>query len=210
MPGADTLPEVDEAILVPVKAFHRAKARLRGQIPDPDRVRLARWTADRVLDAVAPKPTFVACDDERVAAWASERGATVLWGPGLGLNGAIDQAVSDITASGFDHVTITHSDLPLPGALAEVAVADTIVLVPDGRDDGTNVLSRPGAAEIAAQYGSQSFRAHLEAALASGYPVKIERSETLALDIDDIDDIRNPLVSDELRSLLGHTGIGEP
>ena len=42
------------------------------------------------LAAAAPLPAFVACDDERVAEWAEAHGAHVSWGPGLGLNGAID------------------------------------------------------------------------------------------------------------------------
>lgn len=201
---------MNEAILVPVKAFHRAKARLRGGVPDLDRIRIARWTADRVLDAALPQPTFVACDDDTVADWARGRGADVIWGPGLGLNGAVDQAVAEIDAAGFDHVTICHSDLPLPEQLPTVAMADTVVIVPDGNDDGTNVLSRPIKAEMPASYGVNSFRAHLELALGSKYSVHIRRSPTLALDLDEIDDVRNPLVAAELRDLLGHTGMGEP
>ena len=84
---------VDAVVLIPIKAFHVAKARLSGWLSDDDRERLARFMAERVVRAAGPLPTFVACDDDTVAAWAESLGAEVLWGPGLGLNGAIDSGV---------------------------------------------------------------------------------------------------------------------
>ncbi len=81
---------MEPAVLIPVKAFHSAKARLSPTVTAADRATLARWMAGRVIDAVRPLPTFVACDDDAVAQWAESLGATVLWGPGLGLNGAVD------------------------------------------------------------------------------------------------------------------------
>jgi len=82
------------AVLVPVKRFTAAKGRLAGVLSDGDRARLAEWMASGVLDTVAEVPTFVACDDEHVAAWATRMGAQVIWGAGLGLNGAVDDAAT--------------------------------------------------------------------------------------------------------------------
>ena len=82
------MPGVNAVVLVPVKAFADAKARLASVLDDADRQRLARWTSARVLAAAGELPTFVACDDEEVASWAGEHGATVLWHPGVGLNAA--------------------------------------------------------------------------------------------------------------------------
>ena len=44
---------------------------------------------------------------------------------------------------------VAHGDLPRPEALAPVAVAGTIVLVPDRRRDGTNVVARPTSIALA-------------------------------------------------------------
>ena len=194
---------METAALVPIKAFHAAKARLAPVLSEPDRERLARWLATRVVEAIRPTPTFVACDDEAVADWAEELGAGVLWGPGLGLNGAIDLGVETLAGKGFDHVVIAHGDLPRPDRLGSVAVPDTVVLVPDRRRDGTNVLARPTGIAMAAEYGGGSFSRHLESALASGAAVRVRSDALLSIDIDTIDDCRHPIAADVLSSVLG-------
>lgn len=183
------------AVVVPVKSFGAAKRRLAGSIADAERVRLARWMAEGVLAAAAPLSVFVACDDDGVAAWAEARGAGVLWGPGLGLNGAIDRAIATLAGKGFDHVVVAHGDLPLAGPLPHVAAEGRIVLVPDRRRDGTNVLARPCGVTIASQYGRGSFVQHLAAAMASGVPVSVRLDPDLSIDVDTIDDCRHPAVA---------------
>jgi 2-phospho-L-lactate/phosphoenolpyruvate guanylyltransferase len=183
------------AVLVPVKRFTAAKGRLTGVLDDRDRARLAEWMATRVLDVVAEIPTFVACDDEQVATWATRTGAQVIWGAGLGLNGAVDDGVDHIVANGFDHVLVSHADLALPGALLDVARADCITLVPDRRHDGTNVMSFPAAHRLRAAYGGGSFTRHLEQAMAEGaVPVEVRSDHHLSLDLDTPRDLAHPLI----------------
>ena len=98
---------------MPVKAFTAAKGRLSVILDRFARADLARWLAGRVVAAAGELPTFIACDDDEVAAWADEHGAEVLWSPGMGLNGAVDHGRATIAGKGFDHVIIAHSDLPL-------------------------------------------------------------------------------------------------
>lgn len=194
---------MDVAALVPVKSFRAAKARLAGVLSPDQRIELATWMASRVLVAARPLPTFVACDDDDVAEWAEAAGAHVLWGPGLGLNGAVDHGVSTIAGKGHDHVVISHGDLPLAHRLDAIARDGEIVLVPDRRLDGTNVLSRPCSVELPAAYGGGSYRAHLHAALATGAPVTVRRDARLSIDIDTVADWRHPLVAGLLRPIIG-------
>ena len=73
------------AVLVPVKAFDRAKVRLAPALAPRERERLARVMAEHVLAAAAPLPVAVVCDDADVAAWARAKDARVVWSPGAGL-----------------------------------------------------------------------------------------------------------------------------
>ncbi|HRE02388.1 MAG TPA: hypothetical protein PLV68_13880, partial [Ilumatobacteraceae bacterium] len=119
---------MDAAVLVPVKDFRQAKARLAPVVSPGDRVRLARWTADGVIAAAAPLPVFVACDDDEVAAWAHDRGATVLWRPEVGLNAAVQHGIARLAADGIEHVIVVHSDLATPRPLADLVLSGGAVL----------------------------------------------------------------------------------
>lgn len=185
--------------MVPVKRFTAAKGRLAAVLGDDDRVRLSEWMASRLLDAVAELPTFVACDDPGVRAWAESRGATVIWGAGLGLNGAVDDGVRQIGERGFDQVVVSHADLPRPSPLPALASPGRITLVPDRRRDGTNVMCFPTATPLRARYGAGSFARHLSQACAGGSAiVEVRIDRDLSLDIDTPLDLRHPLIKEVL------------
>ncbi len=190
------------AVLVPVKAFADAKARLSSVLAADQRNALARWTADRVVAAAGELPVYVACDDEEVAKWAVDRGAIVLWHPGAGLNGAVSRSVGQLALEGVTHVAVAHGDLPLAHDLAELIVPGTITLVPDAHRDGTNVVALPTEPGFAFSYGAGSFQRHLALALASGQRTIVRRDPQLARDIDTPDDLVHPLVKEVLPAWL--------
>ncbi len=192
---------MEPAVLVPIKSFQDAKGRLSDTFAPAIRADLARRMADIVVRAAVPYPVFVACDDEQVAEWVESRGAEALWTPGLGLNGAIEQSVDMIAGKGHDHVVIAHSDLPLATSFAHLCTADTVTLVPDHRLDGTNVQARP-TTPFAAHYGPGSFRRHLAAALDAGHRVQVLVDADLALDVDTIDELRDPRAAEVFADLL--------
>jgi 2-phospho-L-lactate guanylyltransferase len=180
---------VAAAVLVPVKAFSRAKLRLAPALPAAEREALVRSMADVVVRAAAPLPVAIVCDDDDVAAWAAERGVEVIWTPGLGLNGAVEAGVRHLAAQGAGHVTVAHADLPLADDLTWVSEFDGITLVPDRRDDGTNVIGLPVDAGFRFSYGPGSFARHQAAAEALGVPVRVVRHPALAWDVDVPDDL---------------------
>jgi 2-phospho-L-lactate guanylyltransferase len=173
-----------EVVLIPVKAFHQAKRRLGSSLSDPDRIELVRAMAAHVVAACVPLPVAVVCDDEGVAQWASEVGATVLWEPGQGLNGAVRAGVDRLARSGARSVTVAHGDLPRAHGLGLLSPFDGVTLVPDRRDDGTNVLRLPAGSAFRFAYGPGSFRAHRAEAARLGLPVRILRHPDLAYDVD--------------------------
>ena len=196
------MPGVNAVVLVPVKAFTDAKARLASVLGDAERERLARWTSARVLAAAGELPTYVACDDDQVAAWANEHGASILWHPGVGLNAAVNDSVAELRDAGVTDVIVAHGDLPRAHSLAALAQPGTLTLVPDRRGDGTNVIALPTDMEFRFAYGPGSFQRHLGSAIAAGLSVRVRRDPLLALDIDTPSDLAHPLVQEVLPSWL--------
>ena len=200
---------MNPVVLVPVKAFADAKARLAPALAPHEREALARWSAERVLAAAGELPVYVACDHPTVAEWATAHGATVLWHPGVGLNAAVNNSITDLVALGVDHVVVAHGDLPRAERLVEISIAGTITLVPDERSDGTNVVSLPTSFVFDFSYGPGSFRRHLAQAIAAKLPVAVRRDPMLAIDIDTPSDLAHPLVQEVLPAWL-QTNRGNP
>jgi 2-phospho-L-lactate guanylyltransferase len=173
-----------EVVLVPVKAFQHAKRRLHPTLRAPERAHLARAMAAHVVRIAAPRRVAVVCDDRDVAEWATSLGARVMWAPGEGLNGAVRTAVARLASEGISWVTVAHGDLPWATGLATLAHFNGVTLVPDRRDDGTNVIRLPAAAQFGFSYGPGSFRAHRAEAMRLGLAVRVLRDPGLAHDVD--------------------------
>lgn len=174
---------------MPVKAFSEAKKRLSGVLSPAQRASLARSMAEHVVRAAAPLPVAVVCDDAEVADWAEALGAQVLAEPGRGLNGAVAAAVNALESQGTPRIIVAHSDLPLAKPLSWLADVEGIVLVPDRRQDGTNVISLPAHCQFRFSYGPGSFYRHQQQAHGTGLPVSVVHDPDLAWDIDVPDDM---------------------
>ncbi|MBI2703925.1 MAG: 2-phospho-L-lactate guanylyltransferase [Actinobacteria bacterium] len=180
------------AVLVPVKAFSRAKVRLAPALDTIARAGLARRMATWVVSAAQPFPVYVVCDDDEVAAWATQAGAGVIWRPGRGLNGAVADGVDELAALGFTRVVVAHGDLPHARDFSAVADFDGVTLVPDRRDDGTNVACVPSGCAFGFAYGPGSFRRHQAEAARLGLALRIVREPRLAWDVDSPADLDDP------------------
>lgn len=181
-------------VVVPVKAFDRAKGRLADVLDPVARAALARRLAGTVVAAAAPLPVTVVCDDDDVADWARDAGAAVVWTPGLDLNGSVAAAVERLTGAGVGRAVVAHADLPFAAALVRLADAadDEVVLVPDRRRDGTNVVSVPLGRGFAFAYGPGSFERHRAEASRVGLHVRVLDDEALAWDVDGPEDLASP------------------
>jgi 2-phospho-L-lactate/phosphoenolpyruvate guanylyltransferase len=188
-----TAPALDAvAVLVPVKAFDQAKVRLAPALDAPARSRLAREMATNVVAAAGDLPVAVVCDDEAVAAWAGTVGATVLWQPGRGLNGAVRDGVAQLAGSGYGQVIVAHADLPYAVDFCAVAGFTGVTLVPDRRDDGTNVVCVPATVGFGFSYGPASFARHCDEARRLGLGLRVVREDRLGWDVDVPGDLAVP------------------
>lgn len=179
-------------MLIPIKSFDLAKGRLSDAIGPDRRSELAREMAATVIRAAGPLPVWVVCGDHSVADFARSCGADVIWRTPQGLNRAVADGVDDLTARGFTRVVIAHADLPLAVDLSFLAPAeavDTVFLVPDRRNDGSNVLSIPLGRGFGFHYGPGSAAAHRVEAERCGLPLEVISDERLGWDIDIPDDL---------------------
>jgi 2-phospho-L-lactate/phosphoenolpyruvate guanylyltransferase len=178
-----------EAVLVPVKAFRHAKVRLAPALSVSARAALAQQMATRVVASAAGLPVAVVCDDPEVAAWARRLGALVIWEPGRGLNGAVQDGVDRLGAAGAGLVIVAAGDLPFASDLRWVAEFPGVTIIPDRRRDGTNVIAVPTDAGFAFSYGPGSFARHLDEAKRVQRPIRVVTSSALAWDVDVPDDL---------------------
>ena len=180
------------AVLVPVKAFAEAKARLAEVLSPESRIELARTMASTVVTAAAPLPVWVVCDDDAVRRWAESVGAQVLWKPGRGLNGAVTEGVADLRASGVNVVIVAHADLPHAEDLSVVDGDGDVCIVPDRHEDGTNVIRLPTGVGFTFSYGPGSFHRHVAEAERLGLRVVVRHDDRLAWDVDRPEDLAVP------------------
>ena len=149
--------------------------------------------AENVLAAARGLPVTIACDDEDVAAWAKQAGASVAWTAGLGLNGAVQAGVDVLADAGAERVIVAHADLPHARDLTVATGEGQVVLaVPDRHDDGTNVLSIPSTAGFRFAYGPSSFARHRAEAERLGLEFTVIRPSDLIWDVDVPDDLEQP------------------
>ena len=117
--------------------------------------------------------------------------------PGLGLNSAVTDGVQSLGEVGVERVIVAHSDLPLALRLDWVGAAG-LTLVPDRRDDGTNVACVPTGAGFTFGYGPGSFRRHAAEGRRLGLPVRVVREPSLGWDVDVPDDLAHPALEEAL------------
>jgi 2-phospho-L-lactate guanylyltransferase len=180
------------AVLIPVKSFKEAKRRLSGALSDIERQTLARHMATQVLRAAAPLSVAVVCDDDEVARWAREHDALVVWEPGRGLNRAVESGVAQLASLGVERVIVAHGDLPFAEGLANLSPSVGITIIPDRRNDGTNVIELPANCGFRFSYGPGSYGRHLKECERIGVEVQVLHPPSLAFDVDlpaDLDEV---------------------
>lgn len=181
------------AVVVPIKAFAGAKARLSEVLEPERRVELAKTLALRVFDAARPLPIVAVCDDDDVAAFARFYGARALLTPGLGLSGAVRAGVVWLRGEGVTTAVVAHADLGLarPGSLARLAEergatppAAEVLVVPDRRLAGTNVIVVASDADFHFSYGPGSFARHVVEARRVSARASVRFDWRLSVDVD--------------------------
>jgi 2-phospho-L-lactate guanylyltransferase len=198
--------------VVPLKSPAAAKSRLSEVLSAVRRRALFFAMARRVLGALLDAPGIVhvavITASEEVADFAESAGAAVIREQREAGTAAACRAAVAAASGRTDSLLIMSGDLPLACTAAVEPLlqpawrSPRVVIVPDRQRVGTNALLCSPPDVIPICFGPDSFRRHA-AACAPGVALDVVESDTLSLDIDDGQDLR------ELqRRLLGGAASG--
>ncbi len=202
------------AALVPVKTLASSKSRLLPYLGRSAVERLSVTMLRDLLGTLQEVPALeriaVVTPDPEVAKRAKEAGAEALICPLPGLNASIENAAAALAPGAGDAALIVLGDVPgaraveieiLLGAVPERGVA----LAPSC-DGGTSALLRRPRDIIAASFGPDSAAVHRELATRAGVPFEEISLDSLAIDIDEPEDlerfVRSTSAGKRTRALL--------
>jgi 2-phospho-L-lactate guanylyltransferase len=198
--------------IVPMKPLARAKSRLAHRLNPAQRRALAtsllQHTLDIVCAAAQPAPNtaqgdtpvqavWVVSSDQEVLDLAARYGAQPLYDPATTMNAALDVARAAILQTNADALLVIPADLPLLTRddithltrLLAVTPRPACVLAPNRDHSGTNALGLSLPTPMPFLFGNDSFARHQGTAHVLALNVQIYTSSTLALDIDQPEDL---------------------
>lgn len=186
--------------VVPVKPLRIAKSRLSGVLSEDERAALSQNLVTRTLKTLASVPEInqilVISRDTTVLAFAHEMGLrTIQEDSNSDLNVALQRATIFAQFSGASQLMIVPADLPLMTTADIIYAASkanrppVMVIAPDRRKDGTNLLLISPVGSMDYYFGPGSYQQHVVHAKESGMRVEILDRPTLALDLDLPDDL---------------------
>ena len=180
--------------MIPVKSLGRSKSRLSSVLTPLERGALTLAMLEDVLDVtlgLAGWQTWVVSPDEVVLEVAAHRGVRTLVEDRPGLSAAIRQAETVAIAEHAQALAVLPGDLPLVTAEALTAALRTLgpVVVARSAREGTSLLLRRPPRAVAARFGVESFRKHLDLAEAKGLPAAVIDRPELSFDLDEPGDI---------------------
>ena len=185
------------AAIVPAKSLGGAKSRLLPRLPREAIERLCLAMLADVVAALRGVPQLarvaVVTPDEAVAAAARAAGAEVLMRPEPGLNPAIEAAARVFAPGADDGVLVLLGDVAGASSAELARLLDALpgrgVALAPSRDGGSSALLRRPRDVIAAGFGPDSARVHRERAAAAGVPCVELALASLAIDVDEPEDL---------------------
>jgi 2-phospho-L-lactate guanylyltransferase len=193
--------------IVPVKQFHLAKQRLAPQLSQAERSDLFRAMVADVLGCIRAtagiEHILIVTREPAARDLAAAVEAEILVETDGGLVPAVTQGAAAARLAGASGIVIVPGDLPLAGPEDLQRVLDAhaasvtenhgtghaVTLVADADAIGTNCLACTPPDLIEFRFGTDSCRAHRQAARAAGVEAKVLAVPGLALDVDTPEDL---------------------
>jgi 2-phospho-L-lactate guanylyltransferase len=188
-------------VLLPLRDLGGGKTRLSEGLSPDERKELTRYAVAAVVSACkqtqAVERIVVVTGSAEASQWAAAAGVSAWPEPAgrLGLIGVMEAAVAAHSNPG-SRIAVLMGDLPLASAAAIArclrhADARPVTLVPSRSGAGTNMLAFTAGAQMPLALGApDSLARHRRAAAECGLRYQTVKAAPLALDVDDVDDLR--------------------
>jgi 2-phospho-L-lactate guanylyltransferase (CobY/MobA/RfbA family) len=174
--------EMNTAVVVPLKRFDRAKARLRLD-NELDVTRIVEGLARGVIHASHPRPVVVVSEDPELGDFVSSLGAELLLTSSTNLNEAVQAAYAAL-GSRYEGLIVAHGDLLEPKGLGTFEPECDLTFYGDHRADGTNVIVLPTGLDFHFSYGPQSLSRHVREAERLQLTYRVDISSSWRFDVD--------------------------
>lgn len=195
--------------IVPVKPLRRGKSRLSAILSEKERNQLNHHLFTHTIEVLkevdAISDILVVSRDSQVLTYSREKGVRTVTENGTPeLNNALLRASLFSMAFSTEGVLIVPADLPLLTPqdvvhfLDERSQPPMIVITPDRRRQGTNMLLIDPPDLLNYSFGENSFKQHCSLAESRGAKVIVHESKNIALDLDVPEDyeLLSSLISD--------------
>ena len=181
--------------IIPIKPLNLGKSRLSDILSEDKRIRLNKILLTSTLNILSGVPQIdrlivVSFDSEALMIARGFGAVTVLESQKTNINSALQKASIVAKALNFEKSLIIPADLPFLNAEDIIKIINIaknppeIVITPDLRENGTNILYINPIGAIKYKFGNGSFEKHLEQARRKNIRFKIFDCEKLAFDLD--------------------------
>lgn len=186
-------------VIVPVKPLRRSKSKLTNILSEEERailnLKMYENTLRELKDIKIPHQVLVVSKDSSVLSLARSYNTKTLQEDGDGgLNLALKKAIQVVKAYAAQSVLILPADLPfitkedIEGVM-EYSVSHSFMLIsPDRKMSGTNLLFMSPPDLIEFSYGPGSFERHVRQAQAQNAHIEVRKFGSAELDIDSPED----------------------
>ena len=181
--------------IIPIKPLRRGKSRLSSVLSEEEREGLNRYLLTSTLQCLRKINNIdhilvVSYDPSALAMASKFEARTVLENSHININRALRKATLAAKEIKSSKILVVPADLPLIteddllSVIGESGDPPEMVIVPDRKMSGTNMLLINPIGAIKYEFGEGSFRKHIEQAGRKKVNIKICKRKNLSFDLD--------------------------
>jgi 2-phospho-L-lactate guanylyltransferase len=187
-------------VIVPVKPLRRSKSKLTNVLSEEERavlnLNMYENTLKALKDISIPHQVLVVSKDSSVLSLARSYKTKTLQEDGeSGLNLALKKSIQVVKAYSAQSVLILPADLPfitkedIEGVMNYIEDKPFMLISPDRKMNGTNLLFMSPPDLIDFSFGPGSFERHVRQAQAQNVHIEVRKFDGVELDIDSPEDL---------------------